>query len=654
MDALRDGDPRQVGPYRLEGRLGAGGMGEVFLGVSAGGRRVAVKVVRGEHLSRPEFRVRFAREVAAARRVGGFYTAQVVDADPEADVPWMATAYVAGPSLREAAPLPLAEVGRLGAALAEGLAAIHASGLVHRDLKPGNVIMSPDGPRIIDFGIARAVGAGSLTADGAVLGTYAYMAPEQVLGEPSGPPADVFALGCVLVFAARGRSPFDAATIPAIVHRVLNEPPGLDGLAGPLRPLVTACLAKDPAARPGTNQILAHLADPGSAPVAAARPAGEYAARPAGEAADRTVERGTTPFTRVVGAVRPAAGTPRRTVLAGAAAAAALGVPAFLLTRTGGSPRAAPSATSGDAMLPPAMTLAKDGQPVGKVAFSPDGRILVCGGMRGETVYLWDPAAGHVIHELRAPAGVAAMAFSPDGKLLATGHANATVRLWDVESADTRPPRRLRTLSGGEGGAVDALAFSPDGRILAGPNRLWDTATGGVLGDLSGAEGVNSVVFSRDGRRVMAGIDGFQGRAEPGSVRVWDARTRNPIAHVADQGKKTSSLALTPDGRTLVTAGGGAAIRLWDASRVRITGVLDSGRTGDVTEVAVSADGAVLAAAGTDLTVRLWDLATRRVTATLAGTGGPIRGLALAPDGRTVASGSQRRGQAAANLWRLR
>ncbi|WUI01900.1 serine/threonine protein kinase [Spirillospora sp. NBC_00431] len=665
MEALRDGDPRRLGPYRLEGRLGAGGMGEVFLGVSPGGRRVAVKVIRAEHSDRPEFRVRFAREVEAARKVGGFYTAQVVDADPEAAEPWMATAYIDGPSLRDVVPLLPAEVARLAAALAEGLAAIHASGLVHRDLKPGNVIMSPDGPRVIDFGIARAVGAESLTADGAVIGTYAYMAPEQVLGDPAGPPADVFALGCVLVFAATGRSPFDAATIPAIVHRVLHEPPDLDGLTGRLRPLVTSCLAKDPADRPALDRILAHLTDPDAAPppTASAARTSTTSAAPTDapddgrtEASDdgRTVERGTTPYTRAGGGIRPAARISRRTVLAaaGAAAVAAVGVPVFLLTRGGGRPEAAPSTPAGAAMVPPTTTLTTEGRPVDEVAFSPDGRLLACGGTLEKTVYLWDPVAGDVIHELPGPAGVDALAFSPDGRLLATGHTNATARVWDVTSALTRPPRPLLTLRA-KGKGVNALAFSPDGRLLAGPDHLWDTATGDTLGDLPGAANVNAVVFSRDGRRLLAAMDGFQGRGEPGSVRAWDVNTRRPIANVADQGTKTNSLALTPDGRTLISAGGGPTIRLWDAARVRVTGVLGSGHAGDVTRLAVGADGELLATAGTDLTIRLRDLATRRPIATLAGTGGPIKALALAPDGRTVAGTSERREEAAVNLWRL-
>ena len=192
-------------------------MGQVYLGVSPSGRRVAVKLIHPVHAGTEHFRERFAREIEAARRVGGFHTAPVVDADPHAETPWMVTAYIDGPSLEEAVarhgPLPPGQVRALGAGLAEGLTAIHAHGLVHRDLKPGNVIMAGDGPRIIDFGIARAIGASTLTTAGSVVGTVAYMSPEQVRGDPVLPASDVFSLGSVLAFAATGR-PRSAATPP--------------------------------------------------------------------------------------------------------------------------------------------------------------------------------------------------------------------------------------------------------------------------------------------------------------------------------------------------------------------------------------------------------------------------------------------------------
>src|SRR5579862_6918639 len=206
MEGLQRDDPASVGGYRLLGRLGTGGMGQVFLGMSPSGRRVAVKLIHPVLAGTEHFRERFAREIETARRVGGFHTAPVVDADPHADPPWMVTAYIDGPSLEEAVgrygPLAPERVRALGAGLAEGLAAIHAHGLVHRDLKPGNVIMAGDGPRIIDFGIARAVdGTGTgLTSTGAVVGTFSYMSPEQVRGDSVRHASDVFSLGCVLAF----------------------------------------------------------------------------------------------------------------------------------------------------------------------------------------------------------------------------------------------------------------------------------------------------------------------------------------------------------------------------------------------------------------------------------------------------------------------
>ncbi len=268
MDPLQPGDPGQVGGYQLLGRLGAGGMGQVFLGRSPGGRPVAVKLIRPEHACSGQFRSRFTREVEAAKRVSGFHTAPVVDAEPHADPPWMVTAYIPGPSLHDAVtdrgPLTIDVVRTLGAGLAEGLAAIHACGLAHRDLKPGNVILAPDGPRIIDFGLARTLDASAMTDTGAVLGTYAYMSPEQVRGQPASAASDVFSLGCVLTFAATGRSPFDAASIPAIVHRITSNQPDLREMpeGHGLRGLIGACLTKNSAGRPSLGDILAQLSGP--------------------------------------------------------------------------------------------------------------------------------------------------------------------------------------------------------------------------------------------------------------------------------------------------------------------------------------------------------------------------------------------------------
>jgi serine/threonine protein kinase len=260
---LQSEDPRQVGRYQLLGRLGAGGMGEVFLGQSPGGRLVAVKLIRGELAADREFRVRFAREVAAARHVSGMFTAPVVDADLDAPRPWLVTAYVPGPSLAEAVdtqgPLPLSSVLTLAAGLAEGLEAIHAEGMVHRDLKPSNVLLASDGPRIIDFGISRAADATALTRANIFVGSPGYMSPEQAMGEEVGPASDIFSLGAVLTFAAVGASPFGDGTVTTLLYRVAHDRPAMEGLPGQLRPLVERCLAKDPRMRPTPAQLLAEL-----------------------------------------------------------------------------------------------------------------------------------------------------------------------------------------------------------------------------------------------------------------------------------------------------------------------------------------------------------------------------------------------------------
>ncbi|SFY34996.1 serine/threonine-protein kinase [Streptomyces atratus] len=282
MQSLTPQDPRAIGAYRLLGRLGAGGMGQVYLARSDRGRTVAIKLVRGELAEQQEFRDRFRHEVRAARQVGSAWTAPVLDADTEAAVPWVATGYVAGPSLHATVtgrprtpegaasgaygPLPERSVHILGAGLTHALQAIHTAGIVHRDLKPSNILLTIDGPRVIDFGIARALDTmtgGGVTRTGDLVGSPGFMAPEQVRGERVTPACDVFCLGSVLAYASTGRLPFGASDSGAAAQmfRIAKEDPDLTGVPVVLVELIRDCLHKDPAARPTTDAILERLAD---------------------------------------------------------------------------------------------------------------------------------------------------------------------------------------------------------------------------------------------------------------------------------------------------------------------------------------------------------------------------------------------------------
>ncbi|GHF28428.1 serine/threonine-protein kinase [Streptomyces griseoluteus] len=250
---LQADDPVMVGGYRLAARLGAGGMGRVYLAHTRGGRPVAIKVVRSELADDPAFRRRFRREIAAARRVRGAYTAELIDAGPEAEPPWLATLYVPGPSLAdvvaERGPLPVPAVLRLMAGVAEALQAIHGAGIVHRDLKPSNVLLATDGPRVIDFGISLAADATSFTATDAAMGTPVFMAPEQASGGEITPATDVFALGQTAAFAALGEPLYGDGSLPAVLYRIVHSAPDLSLLPEELRPLFARCLAADPKER---------------------------------------------------------------------------------------------------------------------------------------------------------------------------------------------------------------------------------------------------------------------------------------------------------------------------------------------------------------------------------------------------------------------
>ncbi len=356
MESLGAEDPGRIGPYRLLARLGCGGMGRVYLARSETDEQVALKVIQPELARDPAFRKRFAREVEASRCVGGPFTAGVVDADPEGSPPWLATAYIPGPSLTEAVrgggPFGARAVCELGRGLVQALGAIHAAGVVHRDLKPGNVLLASDGPRVIDFGISKVSDASALTHTGTTMGSPGYMAPEQIRGEGTGTATDVFALGAVLVFASTGTGPFGEASPDVLLYRIVHEEPYLEAVPDRLLGVVAACLAKDAARRPGLGEVAAALGT--TAPVRTGDPRhllvrGAGTGRRHPDAVGASAPRGPThpPATAPAPGPEPAPAAPsaptrRRLLLAaaGVTASAALGFTGWKLLDDGPPARA--------------------------------------------------------------------------------------------------------------------------------------------------------------------------------------------------------------------------------------------------------------------------------------------------------------------------
>ena len=270
MEPLSANDPRMIGEFRLHAQLGAGGMGQVYLGFSPAGRAVAIKVIHPQYARDQEFLRRFSHEVAAASAVGGMYTAPVVDYDLRDSPPWLATAYVPGPTLdtvvSKHGPLPEAAIWRLAAGLTEALRAVHAKGLVHRDLKPANVLLADNGPHVIDFGISRASSSMTqLTSAGMAIGTPGYMSPEQAQTQVAGPPSDIFSLGCVLAYAATGQPPFAGENPASILFRIVTAEPDLSMIPPGLRQVIDACLQKNPASRPEPGRLIAMFNELGPA-----------------------------------------------------------------------------------------------------------------------------------------------------------------------------------------------------------------------------------------------------------------------------------------------------------------------------------------------------------------------------------------------------
>jgi serine/threonine protein kinase len=639
-------------------------MGQVYLGRSVGGRPVAVKLIRSEYARRPQFRVRFAREVEAARRVGGHYTAQVVAADPQADPPWMVTAYVPGPSLQEAVkragPLPLDVVQTLGAGLAEGLAAIHACGVVHRDVKPENVILAPDGPRVIDFGIARALDANAMTAHGEIVGTWLYMSPEQARGEAVESPGDVFSFGSVLTFAATGHSPFGAESDVGVQHRITSESPDLSGVPAQLLDLITACLKKAPADRITVPEILSRLADtsrrwppPTVVDLINSRVSESSAiSGPTGNESDPNAGLRALPtaYSSVHGGAGPASPpspAPRRVsrrgvlltglgVVAGAATAAAVVSAAEFATRSGTKHyRANPQPSPADPNVLTGHTAA-----VSTVAFSRDGRTLASSS-EDHTIRLWDLASRRTTATLSGHSGaVTSVAFSPDLKTLASGSADRTVRLWDFVNR-----RTIATLSG-HTEAVTSVAFAPNGVLLASGStdqtaRLWVVPNRQIRSTLrKRPAAVNYVTFGPDGSVLMTAYGdntvGFWSTSDPHDPGVL---TINDMASV-------TSLAVTPD---LIAVGGSPGwVSLWNGHK----SVGPALKTPDtVNTIAFAHDKKTLAVGTSDGKIMLWDTHTHKAArASLTGHTSTVTSVAFSPDGKLLASGSADR---TVRLWKI-
>lgn len=547
MRPLTLGDPRTVGPYRIRALLGVGGMGRVHLGTGPDGTVAAVKVVRAEYAYDPDFRGRFARELELARRVHGPYTPRVLDADPAGQTPWMATEYVMGPSLHDLVQLtgPLTEeaVRFLGRGVAEALGRVHAGGMVHRDLKPGNVMVSASGPQVIDFGIAGALGDAH-GEDGRVIGTPGYMAPENVRSEPGGAVSDVFALGGVLVYALTGSGPFGEGHPSAVLYRITHHDPVLTGVPDSLRPLVTACLEKDPARRPTTGEVLEAL----GGPVPPAESAEDWLPPPAAELLAATArEYGE--------AVAGGPGAPsayahpldrhafersrrrRRRLLAAGAAAAALalvgGVGTWAAVTSsggeGGEPEEGPGTRErcdlAEHIAPEYADAARErplapGSQMLTAAFSPDGDVLVAGGDSGIALWDWRENTELGLIGIETDGYGVAPVVSPDGCRIAYADDDG-VHLITVETGEHRVLQ--------EGTEAEAVAFAADGGSLLYSDWQSDAAvieldldSGEATGLYKGSGSADEIRTTPDGAYVV-GVD------FGGVLTLWEAGTREEV-----------------------------------------------------------------------------------------------------------------------------
>ncbi|MGW7241660.1 protein kinase domain-containing protein [Streptomyces sp. NPDC054804] len=567
MQPLAGDEPTTVGPYRLLGRLGSGGMGRVYLGRSAGGRTVAVKIVHPHFALDEEFRARFRREVAAARRVGGAWTAPVLDADPDAPVPWVATAYAAGPSLAAAVvdggPLPAHSVRALGAGLAEALAAVHELGLVHRDVKPSNVLLTLDGPLLIDFGIARATdGTASLTSSGVSIGSPGYMSPEQILGKGVTGAADVFSLGAVLAYAANGAPPFPGDSSAALLYKVVHEEPELGSLSGELREVTEACLVKEAGARPAPGEVARRLAPEGAARLVTGGwlPGAlvERVSRSAVEVLNLEVTEAAVPASGPVEFSTPSVDAPRG-VPTDASAGVPVGVPAGLPVTAG---EFGPPPTVRPAVVPEPRDAVSPGVPPGKVSVSVAATAVPAGeGGRGRRVSCTVALA--VAGALAVVTVGAGFLLKPylgggDGGPNSDTGASAT----SPSASSSSPSSSSSSSSSGSGpvpaaylGTWEGSATALDGNLPIGTFRVTvrQTAVGRELGRLRQTDQLGGVctdvltLTSVTAKKLVAtskGVEGNHDGCDPDATTVYLTPSDGELIYTSDSSAEGNPVAV--------------------------------------------------------------------------------------------------------------
>lgn len=637
MFDLTPDDPRSIGPHRLLARLGAGGMGKVYLARSPTGDLIALKLVRDHLAHDAEFRDRFAREVRTAARVRGPLTPAVVDFDTESDVPWLATEYVPAPTLKEAVkkygPLSSDSLPVLASGLARALAAVHRAGIMHRDLKPGNVMLSPRGPQVIDFGLARAVEGTVLTRTGQTFGTPAYASPEQVAGDVITPASDVFSLAGMVVFAASGEPPFGGGRKSGVLNRVTKGEPELSAIGeGPLRDLLVRCLSKDPAERPDVAGVLTALAD-------VPMPETEHQWLPpdVGEEVRRRRDRRKVTIAR---------GRWRRPVLVAGAAALAL-----LLVGDGGDVFSAPSEGSDDpatigaggAAAPDSAfvdaALDADLRSADEVTFSSDGeRVYVSGPL---TFSIWDLRAREAVDQLDPRPRDADVI--PEG-LIAAAHDDR------VEVLEGGSETLVATLTPGGSGLVleSKVALSPDGDRVAAIGygddgnviHIWDVETGEIVRDVPLEYHFSRLEYTADGEHLVALIYGYDGSG-PLAIAVWETDTGEWEHYF--EGDPDMTFGLHPTDPSLMALAEDGLVRMIDVRTGEEIRLMDAPGEGhaQVNSLVFSPDGERLYG-GVEADIldaplgTVWDVATGE--AVHAGDV-PLPGpLAVHPDGEVVAA----------------